>query len=122
MATITKPSIPGWQKVEPSYRKVMARHVSPYTLLTQAQTWSGEDYHFVFTFPPMKQTNGLLALKFLRDLQNGDNKWLEDVTRYVSSDVSDKAAMPLRVVPGSVTTQIDEGLVYRISFEAEYAQ
>lgn len=122
MATITKPSIPGWQKVEPSYRKVMARHVSPYTLLTQAQTWSGEDYRFVFTFPPMKQTNGLLALKFLRDLMNGDNKWIEDVTRYVSSDVPDKAAMPLRVVPGSVTTQIDEGLIYRISFEAEYAQ
>ena len=122
MATITKPSIPGWQKVEPSYQKVMARHVSPSTLLTQAQTWSGEDYHFVFTFPPMKQTNGLLALKFLRDLQNGDNKWLEDVTRYVSSDVSDKAAMPLRVVPGSVVVSVDVGLVYRISFEAEYAQ
>jgi len=44
------------------------------------------------------------------------------VTRYVSSDVPDKAAMPLRVVPGSVVVSVDVGLIYRISFEAQYAQ
>lgn len=122
MAKITKPAIPGWRRVEPSYRRAVARHTSPYTYTSQAQVWSGEDYGFRFTFPPMKQTNGLLTIKFLRDLQNGDNYWEEDVTRYVSADVSNKAAMPLRVVPGSVSVDIDEGLIYRISFDAEVNQ
>lgn len=122
MAAITKPSLPGWQEVEPDYRRVLARHISPYTLNSQTQDWGGENYIFTFTWPPMKQTQGLLALKFLRDLQVGNNYWSEDVTRYVSADVGDKAAMPLRVVAGSVNVSVAPGLIYRISFQAEKAQ
>lgn len=122
MAAITKPSLPGWQEVEPDYRRVLARHISPYTLNSQTQDWGGENYIFTFTWPPMRQTQGLLALKFLRDLQAGNNHWVEDVTRYVSADVSDKATMQLRVVAGSVSVSVSPGLIYRISFQAEKAQ
>ena len=122
MSTITKPSVPGWQEVEPVYEKKLSRSISPFTGASQAQVWPGENYRFRFSFPPMKSTAGLLAIKFVRDLENGDNLWVENVTKYVASDVSDKAAMSLRIVPGSASIRIGRDSIYHVSFDAEKAQ
>lgn len=122
MAAITLPSAPGWQRVEPSYEKARSSWTSPFTGTSQRFYWSGENYRFRFTLAPMKETNGLLWLKAIRDLEKADNHFVEDVTKYVSSDVSDKASMSLRIVPGSVSVDIDRARIYRISFEAEKYQ
>lgn len=122
MAAITLPTAPGWQSVEASYVKARAVFQSPTTFDTQTQINAGESYGFRFTLPPMKETAGLTWIKFIRDVLKSDNHFVENVTKYVSSDVSDKASMQLRIVPGSESVSIDRAKIYRISFDAEKYQ
>jgi len=120
MAEVTKPSSPGWRNVVTGYRRVKARVPSPYSLVSQTQVWSGTLYTFTFTLPAIKDADVADDwMTFLRDLADGDNHFVCDVSDYVPSDVSGASTMQLRLSESQAGWDMDRARLFGITFTAE---
>lgn len=117
MATITKPSSPGWSRVVSHYHKVTARYQSPFTLQAQTQLYSGEQWSFDLSLPSMNATDAAAWLTFLHELARDNDNFSLVVTGYVPSGVS--SPMLVRLILPTVTWDIDETMRYGITFSVE---
>jgi hypothetical protein len=123
MAEITKPNSPGWRGVTAHYHKVKPRHVSQFTLKSQAVVWAGEALSFTFELPPIKDNTTAQAwITFLYDLARGDNYFVCDVSSYVPSTVSGAPTMQLRLVSPDASWTVGSARLFGITFDAEQHQ
>jgi len=120
MAEVTKPSALKFARVSAGYRRVKARVPSPYSLVSQTQVWSGTLYTFTFTLPPIKSVSDADdIMTFLRDLADGDNHFVCDVSDYVPSDVSGASTMQLRLSDSQAGWDLDRAKFFGFTFTAE---
>ena len=117
MATISKPSSPGWRSVIPHYHKVKSRFVSPFSLESQTQVFAGEQWSFDLELPPMKIADAADWLTFLHELARDDDNFSLVITNYVPSAVS--SPMLVRLIGGDVQWDINEIKFYGLSFAVE---
>lgn len=120
MATIVKPSSPGWQRVVPRYRKVKSRHVSPFSLQAQTQIWDGAAWQFDLYLPPMTATEAADWLTFVYNLARNNDNFSLVVTGYVPAAVS--SPMLVRLIGSQVSWDISEIKRYGLSFSVEEDQ
>ena len=116
MATITKPSTPGYKVVTAVYRKVKARHVSPFSLVSQTYIWSGEIWIFTIEMPPMKEATAAAWKVFLHELARDEDTWSQDMSDYLPSGVT--GTRTLRLV-GDPAWIVGDGNLHAVTFTAE---
>jgi len=120
MATITKPTAPGWQSVKAHYQRAKARNVSPFTFQAQTYIHQGERWVFELTLPPLRTTATALSwMAFLRDLAKGDNTFSLAVANYVPSDVTSPMTVRLADAGNAVSWDIDTAKFFGFSFTVE---
>lgn len=117
MATLTKPSSPGWQRVVPHYRKVKSRHTSPFSLQAQTQLFSGDSWSFDLYLPPMTATEAADWLTFVYTLAKNNDNFNLVVTGYVPTAIS--SPMAVRLIGSNVSWDISEIKRYGLSFSVE---
>lgn len=120
MATLTKPSAPGWQRVVAHYHKVKSRHESPFSLLAQTQIFSGEKWQFDLTLPPLTEAQAGAWLTFVYGLAKADDNFSFVCTDYVPSAVS--SPMSVRLIGGDCSWDINEMMFYGMAFSVEEVQ
>jgi hypothetical protein len=127
MSAITKPSAPGWANVTARYHKVKARNVSPFSGVSQAYVWSGENWSFTFTLPPLKDpTVALSWITFLYDLAKADNYFVCNVAPYTPAAVGTVSGaarnVNLRLTSPDASWDVNTAKMFGITFEAEIDQ
>lgn len=120
MATIVKPSTPGWARVIPHYSKVSARYKSPFSLQGQTQLFSGEQWTFDLFLPPLTEAQSADWLDFLHELARDNDSFSLAITNYVPSAVS--SPMLVRLIDTTVSWNIDVMKFYGINFSVEEDQ
>lgn len=119
MSLLTKPSTPGWRHVRPFFRRVKGRTWSPFTLKSQILIWPGSQWRFDLSLPPIKdQTTADNWMKFLYDLENGDNYFSLAVTGHIPSALS-ISTMNVRLRGSGVGWDKDYAKIYGFDFSVE---
>lgn len=120
MATLTKPSAPGWQSVKAHYQRAKARNVSPFTFQAQTYIHPGERWVFELTLPPLRTTATALSwMAFLRDLAKNNDTFELVVTNYVPTGVSSPMTVRLADAGNAVSWGINTAKFYGFSFTVE---
>lgn len=83
MATLTKPTTPGFRSVKARFVKVKASAVSTFTLQTQTTLWSGERWEFEISLPSMTKEQADPWLTLLINMLKNDDVFVLDVSRYI---------------------------------------
>ena len=117
MATITKPSSPGWKAVNARYRKVKRTFPNPYTLQKKTQMWSGESWSFDLTLPPMTETQAASWLTFLHELVRDNDNFSLVCSSYVPAGVSSPRLV--RFVGNVTQWSIDDAMMFGMTFVVE---
>lgn len=117
MATITKPAAPGWKGVSARYRKVKSRFPNPFTLQTQTQIWSGEQWVFDLTLPPMSQATAAAWMAFLHELARDNDNFSLVCANYVPAGVTSPRLV--RLVGNEAAWDINDAMMFGISFTVE---
>jgi len=117
MATLTKPSAPGWRSVKPKFTKAKARNTSPFTFQSQTYLHAGSKWTFDLELPSMSTAQALTWMTFLRNLCANDDTFALAVTNYVPADVS--SPMTVRLVGNEINWDIDCAKRFGISFTVE---
>lgn len=120
MALLTKPSAPGFRSVNATFRKVRPKNVNPFTLTSQMFMWSGSQWIFDFTLPPLSVSQAVAWKAFLVELASGDNTFVQNVSLYVPATVGPN--MTLRLINPEVSWDIDTARRFGISFICEEAK
>lgn len=117
MATISKPSTPGWQRVIARYHKVKSRYVSPYSLQAQTQLFSGDQWSFDLFLPPLTLSQAGAWKSFLHELARDNDNFSFVCANYVPAGVS--SPMLVRLTGSDVSWDIDEMMFFGLNFSVE---
>lgn len=119
MATLTKPSSPGWRSVTPHFIKAKSRHVSPFTFQSQTILHDGERWSFDLELPSMSATQAATWLTFLHDLAKSNDTFPLVVTGYVPTGVSSPMTVRLAGQGNECSWTVDTAKRYGLSFSVE---
>ncbi len=120
MATLTKPSTPGWKSVRVAYRKAKGSSQSPFTFHRQVYLHPGEIFSFALELPPIKdQTVAAAWITFLRNLAKNDDTFKLVTTGYVPSGVPSPMTVRLAESGNEASWDVGTAKVFGISFTVE---
>lgn len=119
MATLTKPSTPGWRSVAPRFRKVKARNVSPFTLQAQTYLYPGEQWSFDLSLPSMSTAQAGAWMTFLHQMAKSNDTFELVVTGYVPAGVTSPMTVRLAGNGNECNWDINTAKRFGLSFTVE---
>jgi len=119
MATLTKPTAPGWRSVTARFVKAKARSVSPFTFQEQTYLWAGERWAFDLELPSMSASRAADWLTFLHQLAKSNDTFSLSVTGYVPTGVTSPMTVRLAGAGNECSWSIDTAKRFGLSFSVE---
>lgn len=119
MATLTKPSSPGWRSVTATFVQSKARLESPFSYRSQTQIHAGSKWQFELELPPMTASAADAWKVFLHELERDDDDFALVVTGYVPTGIS--SPMTVRLISKPQWSHTGKNFV-SVSFVVEQKQ